>query len=706
MADKKYISLKVSGNPESNGGFGPLISFNSPSFDVADTVYSGFNNCSYFFSIRIEKNQVVYKLIKNNVSSYGAIRQGSLVIAFSIPKGYKIDGEYGPYDILEKLKNRFLSKCMTCKDQTTKRYEYNKGIVDSNILDDTAKEFTLVESLSSYHPMTTGAPIGYVIADEDKIAALLKDVQYPVFSNFSEILVAENTQGTNYVPIPNLQIPRMKEYAIIVDGEQKLIVSDVNQPLTCSSNEDNNFYENGQITFTIAELKNGNYLPDVCLDEERETISVSTKTLYKERSKIIRLVILPKEHEEYFFANEGVLNITCDNKYAIPISDDLSFTLRGEEIGLLINGSSFVPTLNKTDKYRIVKSALLGNELKIDTEKVLPRQEPIERKITQRERQETVKNKASDVSEINFSFLEDTFPHKYNRIRSLYVSICVYDQYDKFTLFLREKVILEYVDGKMNGKIFIPSHRWSANELFVNFTVDAFKYTSCPVRFKAHDPVNLTIKDFERKQMSSWEKAGNVRKTLLIILLSLMFGLIAGCTIGYWGHDPLIELLGKWSKTYKCEECNMLFSSQKELDNHILKHNSSFKCDRCGKAFSNKNDLKTHITKEHPLFICDKCKKEFDSDNDLQTHITNEHPHFICDKCKKEFDSEDALQTHTKSEHPLFQCIKCGRKFNSQNELKAHANREHSLFACDKCNLKFNSQNELDSHKKRKHEER
>ena len=30
--DNKFISVKVSGNPAPNGGFGPLIMFNNPRF--------------------------------------------------------------------------------------------------------------------------------------------------------------------------------------------------------------------------------------------------------------------------------------------------------------------------------------------------------------------------------------------------------------------------------------------------------------------------------------------------------------------------------------------------------------------------------------------------------------------------------------------------------------------------------------------------
>ena len=45
----------------------PIATFNSPNFQILDVVYGGFHMNSYFFSIKIEPTQVIYKIIKNNV---------------------------------------------------------------------------------------------------------------------------------------------------------------------------------------------------------------------------------------------------------------------------------------------------------------------------------------------------------------------------------------------------------------------------------------------------------------------------------------------------------------------------------------------------------------------------------------------------------------------------------------------------------------
>ena len=139
--DNKFISIKVSGNPDPNGGFGSLIMFNNPRFELKDVFYGGFESNSFYYSIRIDQSQVVYKIIKNNVRSHGVIRAGALSLAFSIPKGYKVDG-YKPYEVLMDLLYTFLKNCMTCRDEIADTYEFNDVRVPLDALDETAKKYT------------------------------------------------------------------------------------------------------------------------------------------------------------------------------------------------------------------------------------------------------------------------------------------------------------------------------------------------------------------------------------------------------------------------------------------------------------------------------------------------------------------------------------------------------------------------------------
>ena len=62
MANINQISLKVCGNPDANSGFQTMAIFNSPSIEIKDNFYTGFDANSYFFTIKIEKNCWVVSL--------------------------------------------------------------------------------------------------------------------------------------------------------------------------------------------------------------------------------------------------------------------------------------------------------------------------------------------------------------------------------------------------------------------------------------------------------------------------------------------------------------------------------------------------------------------------------------------------------------------------------------------------------------------
>lgn len=219
MAYNHNISVKVCGNPESSGGFGPILLLNNPSFVVEDQFYVGFDKNSFFFTITTYPTQTVYKLVKNNVRSSGAFRVGSLVIAISIPKNYKLEGGYTPYDVLCALKDEFLKKCMTCKDPVRETYEYNAGKIDGHVLDEVVSKFTLTCFRTPYRVMTPNGPVGYIEETEEKIKEFFQDINYPEFDKFKEVVVATTVHTTSYVPISNIQIPRPKKYEVIVDGK-------------------------------------------------------------------------------------------------------------------------------------------------------------------------------------------------------------------------------------------------------------------------------------------------------------------------------------------------------------------------------------------------------------------------------------------------------------------------------------------------------
>ena len=372
MAYNHNISVKVCGNPESSGGFGPILLLNNPSFVVEDQFYVGFDKNSFFFTITTYQTQTVYKLVKNNVRSSGAFRIGSLVIAISIPKNYKLEGGYTPYDVLCALKDEFLRKCMTCKDPVRETYEYNAGKIDGHVLDEVVSKFTLTDSRAPYRVMTPNGPVGYIEETEEKIKEFFQDVNYPEFVKFKEVVVATTVHTTSYVPISNIQIPRPKKYEVIVDGERMGFYSNLNEkiPVECHT-KSSDYYDNLYWEFSIQDLLDGYARPEgVVLDTEQERVSVETESWGTPKKEKVSLAIFPKEYEDYFIDNPQKLLVTLDSfntliKVEVSQQRLLVITLSGNEIAALKEGGIQVDTTPRS-KYVVKKQELVEDILRVD----------------------------------------------------------------------------------------------------------------------------------------------------------------------------------------------------------------------------------------------------------------------------------------------------------------------------------------------------
>lgn len=330
--DNKFISVKVSGNPDPNGGFGSLIMFNNPRFELKDVFYGGFESNSFYYSIRIDQSQVVYKIIKNNVRSHGAIRAGALSLAFSIPKGYTVNG-YKPYEVLMDLLYTFLKNCMTCRDEIADTYEFNDVRVPLDALDETAKKYTLTESESPWRTMSNDARIGCIQAEEIQIEQLINDVQYDEFEIYSEVLIAENVgDNCTFSRITGLEIPRRPVYTIVVDGKPYQKTNEVDKTFTIKPEVDSCYYEGEPIKFTISDLLDGDYVEGVVPNRIAEIINVSTASYKSPKKFNIRVVFTPEENKEAIYSHKGQITIRY-NGQTVFLDKDFMFTLKGEEYG-------------------------------------------------------------------------------------------------------------------------------------------------------------------------------------------------------------------------------------------------------------------------------------------------------------------------------------------------------------------------------------
>lgn len=703
MANINQISLKVCGNPDANGGFQPMVIFNSPSIEIKDNFYTGFDANSYFFTIKIEKNQVVYKLIKNNVSSLGASRQGSLVIGIAIPKGYKLDKGISPYDVLIELKNRFLALCMTCKDPATEKYEFNTIRVQPNILDDVASSYSLVPMLMPYHAMSVGAPIGYLTATEEQIKLLMNDVQYPAFTKFGEIVVAASVQGTNYTPIPNISIPRMAEYSIYNDGVlQPTIVSDSKQLLTVNGNGDTRFFENESLMFTLEELLNGESVPNVSIDIANEIINVSSKALIKPLTRKVNVVIVPKEAENYFFTRRNEWGLFYGNQ-PIPLKQDLSFNLSGEQLKILYAPQGFKIQQSRRDQYDAKVTSVSSNEIRITAEKVRRTVGPI-----------------GGGGRIGGGVVQVT-----NNVNAYEIQLTMEKLYNsrgyyKVELFDGDKVLqstkVSFNDAD-TAQIFIPK-KWSLSTIYARIkSKDKCWESLNPLGRDVNGIIELKDGDFNQKSVGFFIKHSRGIVISILILLSL----IAGAAIGAYVAKNYFGTSNDNNEHAKCNICNVEFMTKEELDNHMsLEHSDNggttddtndertLTCPDCGNGPFNQTELDDHKLKCLKKVKCDKCDERFASESDMNAHKVTAHPEataqsFHCNICNRDFTSASGLRKHNNDVHTRKECKHCHLTFDGQKALNAHVNNEHH-FVCTECgsNVFFPTQADLDTHKRGK----
>ena len=314
----QYISLKIAGNPAANSGFGPLVSFNSPDFVLEDKYPVGFDAAPYVVSVKIEGNQVVYRIFINNVHSYGASRLGRLFIGISTPRGWRLTGGRSPYDVLMAITDEFKRRCMRPIGSS---WEYQNVSFPVDFTD-FCQQFTIEKEPMPWHAMADNAPVGHLIRPESEIALLLKDVQYPQFENFSEIYIAPvGTPQTDEVT--GIEIPRRPAYVVSVNGATIKTVSSLSERVVVNPLNPEHYETEA---FTIAEvLANPAAYPQVSVDVASEKVEVRPRP----RQKRFTVDFVPAL--EGLRKHPDQVHIYINN-VQVPMDSNFSFTRTGAMI--------------------------------------------------------------------------------------------------------------------------------------------------------------------------------------------------------------------------------------------------------------------------------------------------------------------------------------------------------------------------------------
>ena len=648
MADNKYISVKVLGNPDANSGCNTIAMFNSPLFTIHETQTPGSEFCynnQFVFTIKIEPQQVVYKIRTQKVKSFASARQGDLIIGFSIPKGYKLEGNVSPYDVLIKLKESFLERCTSFKEFGGGFYEFNKAI-DTKVLDDIAQTFTLVPHVGPHRPMT-GNAVGYINASDQAICQLMNDVQYLEFAQYREIVVANSGSGINCIPITNLAIPRQQSFRIVENGLEIKRVNSINEQVTIEGQRNPNHYRNISECFTISELKAGKPVDGVVgLDIENEVVNIDRAKLSVAIERTIRISVTGSKVQGVVTSRD--LEVKYGN-IPMPVQPDCSIKLVGSQLDCIANPARFAIIY----KGKVANNVTLNGDMLSGVIQDFNRPMAGQRGVVAPSGDSDLRlYKISLVNEqiINGKkhFLDQTAQGS-----RLPFSYYVVENDGKILAKANYLYLTKSAENRFESTIALPT-QYAGRKLGV--CIAGYRFESDVRSGAANDITELKVFRYAGLDKKK-KKGGSLLGIVVTALLFLLIGIAGGGFAGYKYHEK------KKSPSHKCETCKGAFKSDDELKKHIEKYHN-FKCDKCDKVCTTKEELDKHKKEEHqPKLKCDKCNREFDTKEQLKEHKKTKHVQpssgnsnppgsnkFMCSQCKRSFATKDELNQHKAAE--------------------------------------------------------
>lgn len=290
------ISLMIFGTRLSTSGWEPLVMLNNPPFaPLANIGVAGVGENPTYYTFRIDQNYIQYTLVYNPkyIKAHAAQRAGALKVSIAMPKGYKLEGDASPYNVLIGLQRALEQQALAPIVGNQGAFEFKASFPSDEVFAQVLNSFRLVATKMPHRPMSlTSTEVGMIVADDSLCEKLFKDLQYPEFSKYKEIAIANI--GESESMIKDLEIPRRPKYEIFVNnnlltnrfqsydyGYNDAIIIDTLSLLGF----DKRAYEGEILEFTVNEVLNGKHSHIIRVDREKEHIYVSLSTPKKRRVK-------------------------------------------------------------------------------------------------------------------------------------------------------------------------------------------------------------------------------------------------------------------------------------------------------------------------------------------------------------------------------------------------------------------------------------
>ena len=162
-------------------------------------------------------------------------------------------------------------------------------------------------------------------------------------------------------------------------------------------------------------------------------------------------------------------------------------------------------------------------------------------------------------------------------------------------------------------------------------------------------------------------------------------------------------------RPFPCEHCDKSFLSQAELNKHLPNHSTekTIPCPHCDLKFRTKDQLHSHKTREHghemETFKCEECDKVFSDTTNYHRHVRISHMKgkpYSCTMCERDFGSRSELQRHMVTGKHMR--VVAERKSVIGSEVELEADEDLSIVAeqhkCEVCAKLFHNEAELQRH--------